>query len=478
MKEVPFIRFKLKTRLRLLFPKLRLVGLSVALASQDGLLDYQSLGFSHKERRITADPDTRYRVGSAGMSVTAVLLALLHDEGKLCLDTPVIRYLPEFRTKDEQTAQTLTPRDFLSHQSGFRDSEFLYGGRPIGLQETLAFFAEAEPFCPAREDYGVCLLGYALMGFLAERVSGMDFTALAKTRLFDPLEMRCTYYGLPKGPDAAVGYITLPDGTREVSAAEPLGLSAANGLVSTAADMARWLAFCLRGGAPLLNPDTMRSLQDPLRPVTRRTHLHKGIVVRSACGWRVEDYQGQILLTCAGGAEGFAAGLTIIPSRGLGLALLSNSSGAGRLAPLSYMLTDRLAGLDKTDWQSLFHHYWHVLMAPQRELRAEIRRRLQTPEPMPEPLSAYAGVYRHPSGVEAELLFDMDRPERLSLRLGGAVHGFEHITGSEFILNCTFAEQFGVKFKAKLLTGAQDAPICLHLWLDSAVAVPMVFTKV
>lgn len=475
MKHIPLMRLRIKTRLRLLFPRLRLVGLSMALADRDGLLDNQNLGFSHKEHRLTAGPDTQYSLGSAGMSVSAVLLALLHDEGMLHLDDPVIAHIPEFRVMDEQATRTLSIRDFLCHQSGFRDSEFMYGGRQIGQREILDFFAEAEPFCPPRTEYGFCMLGYALVGLVAERASGMDFATLAQTRLFEPLGMLRTGYGVPSGEDAATGYVTLPDGTRETHPAEPMGLNASCGLVSTAGDMAKWLAFCLRDGAPLLKDGTMQILQTPLLSVTRREHLHKAVSVRSACGWRVEDYQGWHLLTCAGGTEGFAASLAVIPSVGLGLVLLSNSSGAGRLAPLNYILTDRLMGLEKTDWLSVFRHYWHALMAPQRELRAEIRRRLQAPEPLPGRPDAYPGVYRHASGAEAELAFVSDT---YTLRLGGAVHRFEPVGGPDFVLTCAFAVQYGVKFNARMIPDKHGVPQQLQLWLDSAVANPMDFHRV
>lgn len=459
MKQSPFVRLWLKTRLRIMFPKLRLVGLSWALADREGLLDYQTLGYTNKDLRSNAMPDTLYRTGPAASSVTAALLALLRDEGRLSFDDPIIRHIPEFRMKDAQAAQTVTIRDVMGHQTGLRDSEFVRRGRNIGHDEVLRFFAETDSVCQPRQEYCSCLFGYALLGLVIERVSGERYAELARKRLFEPLGMRDSHFGAPEDADhSATGYVTLPDGTRPVNPDVPSGLRPACGLVSTPADLTAWLAFWLRGGQPLISTESMALLLAPIQPVSKRAHLDREVRVFSAGGWRTEAYRGHTLISCGGGGDGFSASLIFLPDRGLGLVLLSNSSGAGRLTPLNYMLSDRLLGLAKVDWFIQFRRYWNFVATPQRELRSALRERARMKEPLPGQPEDYAGLYRHPCGAELNLVY---QDGTLTAHIGGAAHRFDHISGQEFALTSAFPERYGVKY------AAQAEPGILRLWADT-----------
>ena len=445
MKPRSFVLLRLKARLKVMFPKLRLVGLSWALTSRDGLLDFQTLGYARKEDETAASPYTCYHTGLAAGSVTAALLALLRDEGRLSFDDPVICHIPEFAMKDGLAARTLTLCDVMSHQTGLRDSEFIRRGRGIGPDEILRFFAEADSVCPPRQEYGYCMFGYALLGLVIERAGGMAYAELARTRLFEPLGMTGVGFGAPGGSCAA-GYVTLPDGTRPVEPDVTPGLWPACGLVASPADLAVWLSFWLRKGKPLVSAESVSLLLRPVRPIQRRAHLHEEVRTFAAGGWRTEDYRGHTLLTCGGGFDGFSMCMACLPEQGLGWVLLSNSSGVGKLAPLNYLIADRLLGLDKVDWFRKFRHYRQLIAIPQRDLRARLRAQARNGEPMPGYPGAYTGLYRHPNG--AELSLDYENGGFVA-HIGGSSHRFEHISGCDFALISAFPEQYGIQYAAR-----------------------------
>ncbi|MCL2030390.1 MAG: beta-lactamase family protein [Oscillospiraceae bacterium] len=456
MKHRPFVRLRMKARLRVMFPKLRLVGLSWALACREGLLDFQTLGTARKETGAVASPYTVYHAGPAAASVTAALLALLRDEGRLSFDDPVSRHIPEFRLKDARAARTLTLRDVMGHQTGLRDSGFLCRGRAVGPAEILRFFAETDSVCPPRQRYGYCAFGYALLGLVIERVSGTAYAELARARLFEPLGMAGAGFGTPGGY-AAAGYVTLPDGTGSVTPDVPDGLWPACGLMAAPADLAAWLSFWLRKGKPLISAESISLLLQPVRGIPRRA-LREDVRVFSAGGWRAEDYRGHKVFTCGGAFDGFNVCLTFLPEQGLGWALLSNSGGAGRLTPLSYLFADRLLDLNRVEWLRVFRQYRQQVSLPQRELRAGLRERARDAQPLPGSPDAYAGLYRHPCGAELSLVYENGA---FTAHIGGAAHRFEPISGPDFALTSAFPERYGVLYAARLSAEA------VQLWLDA-----------
>jgi CubicO group peptidase (beta-lactamase class C family) len=288
---------------------------AVALLMRHGKVAYfRPFGQRDAETHQPMTPDTIFRIASMTKPVTSVAVLILVDEGKLRLTDPVSKYLPEFKTprvlvpgrsskrgdfRLVPAERGITVHDLLTHTSGLT---YRFFGRPhlaelyrkAGVSDGLAptegtiadevkRLAGLPLLCqPGRAwEYG---LSTDVLGRLVEVVSGKDLATFFRERIFEPLRMRDTYFFLPAGkrdrlaalyrpgPDrkiVRVGEEPVQAGALVYSAALPYRgprtyFSGGAGLVSTAADYARFLRMLQgggkAGGARLLKPETVRRM--------------------------------------------------------------------------------------------------------------------------------------------------------------------------------------------------------------------------
>lgn len=269
---------------------------AVALVIQDGRLVYSTaVGMRDREAGAAMTPDTIFRIASMTKPVTSVAVMMLRDEGKLALDDPLSKYLPEFANPQVMTVdgegrhrtvpgrREITIRDLLTHTSGLAygfgappplAERYAQLGITDGLVETQLTTAENArrlaqaplPNHPGEAwQYG---LSTDILGRVVEVVSGKALDEFFRERIFTPLGMKDTHFRLPqeKLPRLAALYRPGDDGMIErvgkgrqrhggvtYSATYPYSdigtyLSGGAGLVSTAADYARFLQMLLRDG--------------------------------------------------------------------------------------------------------------------------------------------------------------------------------------------------------------------------------------
>jgi CubicO group peptidase (beta-lactamase class C family) len=150
---------------------------------------------------------TPLSVASAAKWLTAATLMTYVDEGRLALDDPISRWLPEFEAWDPP----VTVRQLLQHTSGVRDQGCIWstGGDMADCVERLA--SGPKEFPPGRAfSYGNA--GYHVIGRLLEVLGGDDFATVVDARLTGPLGMAATTWpGAPNNPSPAAGVRTTVD---------------------------------------------------------------------------------------------------------------------------------------------------------------------------------------------------------------------------------------------------------------------------
>ena len=233
----------------------------VVLVAKDGRpLFEKAYGLRDAARELPAEIDTRFNLASAGKMFTAVAILQLVAAGKLTLDTPVIKVLPDYPNR--AFARAATVRMLLTHQAGAGDVDTLFGaGAALDaararLTSHAAMIAEfggrAPVHAPGKgQEYGN--FGHVILGRMVEVLSGLPFEAYLQQRVFAPAGMTrtafadCTAYP----PDAAVGTATVDGKTVSNCTTQPARGFAAGGSLSTARDM---LAFVTALNAGKLLP--------------------------------------------------------------------------------------------------------------------------------------------------------------------------------------------------------------------------------
>jgi CubicO group peptidase (beta-lactamase class C family) len=200
----------------------------VALIVRDGKIVYhKAFGYSDIEKKSSLKKDDIFRIASQSKAITSLAVMMLWEEGKFLLDEPVSNYIPEFKSPTvlktfnasdssfttEPAKSEVTIRQLLTHTSGIDYAA-------IGSQEFKAVYAKATVPSGIGNDKDVLgdkmkILGKLplkhqpgerwtyglnsdLLGYLVEVWSGMSFDQFLKTRIFDPLGMKDTYFYLPK----------------------------------------------------------------------------------------------------------------------------------------------------------------------------------------------------------------------------------------------------------------------------------------
>ncbi len=297
----------------------RIPGASIALA-RDGKI---VLSKGYGKALLGGDgvePRTVFRIGSITKQFTGAAVLLLRDDGKLALDDPLSKFLPDYPRGGE-----ITVRHLLHHTSGIRSFTDLKEYRAAMAEDRTAdqmialFRGQPMGFEPG-EKFAYNNSGYFLLGVIIEKASGSTLGDFLKARVFDPLEMKSTRVDGPKVEAAhrAAGYKRANQEWRE---ADPISMTqpgAAGAMISTAEDLLRW-DLALHGGKVL----GRESLEEMLSP----GRLKDGKSTGYGCGIFVRGEGDQRTIEHGGGINGFVSYLGRAPARGPTVAVLVNREG-------------------------------------------------------------------------------------------------------------------------------------------------------
>ena len=304
-------------------------GMALAVIAGGRVVMLRGFGVADVETGRQATEETRFAVGSTTKAMTATLVAMLADEGKLGFDDLVSERVPGFRFADDDLNARATIRDLLSHRSGLAAMEPLWYGLDTTRNEILAAASRAEPLHPLREQFVYCNVGYLAAGVAAARAAETDWDTLIAERLFGPLGMvtaNSTYAAAQADPEMAVGYAW--DAEKGELVRQPMrnvdGVGPAGSVNASALDMSRWVLFQLGRG----EIDGVRLLSEERHAETWHKHMEMSPGIGYGLGWMLREWEGVPVVEHAGGIDGFTAQVSMIPTRNAGYVLLMNLFGS------------------------------------------------------------------------------------------------------------------------------------------------------
>lgn len=280
--------------------------------------------------------ETVFRIGSITKVFTGMALLALRDEGRIGLDDPVTRYVPELEgaVYPTEDSPVITLRNLVTHTSGLPRLGALHYADAHGVTEGELVAAARQAvleFAPGT-DARYSNLAMALGGLVVSRASGEPLRDFISRRILAPLGMRQTFWD-----EAAVPADRLAEGHAKVSGRyAPAGphwrLGAAEGmggLYSSVADLARFASYEMTAWPA-------RSDRDPgpiRRSSLRESQLTAGLARPGKQGFGVNwivlnDASLGYLVTHNGGTEGYSACVVLGPTRGIGVILLASATDA------------------------------------------------------------------------------------------------------------------------------------------------------
>jgi len=312
--------------------KRNLPGLSAGVVHDQQLIWSKGYGFADIERQLEADPESIYEAGSITKMFNATMLMQLRDAGKLSLDDPIEKYLPNTAMRSRfPDPRPPTFRQVVAHVAGIPmdygfDVSVPGEWRQFPAATVLSDLENMHYAQPAYARIHYSNLGIYIMGQALQRVAAQPYTDYVESHIFEPLGMTATGWKLTDDMAArlAIGYGPKAEGKPRARApsfvAGDFG-TPAGGVKSSVVDMAKFLSFQFRegqaGGAQILGSTTLREMRAPvfLREDWRGAY---GI------GWELSRVAGHTVAGHGGGGLGYVAEIKFIPDLKLGFILFIN----------------------------------------------------------------------------------------------------------------------------------------------------------
>lgn len=314
-------------------------GCAAAVSLKGEVVFEKAFGLAELEHNVPNTPQTIFESGSVAKQFTAAALVLLQQDGKLSIDDPVRKYIPEL----PDYGSPLTIRHLLNHTSGLRDWGAVMSLTGAGrgervINQDLAFdvitHQRALDFKPGAE-YSYSNSGYNLAAIIVERVSKLKFPAFVAERLFKPLDMknsswRDDYQRVV--PGRAQAYSRQGNGPWRLEMPF-MNVYGNGGMLTTVSDWMKWNAMLDSQtlGAPLVNALETRGV------------LNDGRRIAYALGLTVNSDKGFTEVSHGGATAGYQTFLTRYPDKKVSIGVMCNGTSPSA-SGISESITSEIFG--------------------------------------------------------------------------------------------------------------------------------------
>jgi CubicO group peptidase (beta-lactamase class C family) len=320
----------------------------------DGVAHLGSYGVRDLASKSPITPDTAFRIASMTKSFTALAVLKLRDDGRLSLDDPVSRWIEAFARMERPTRDTppLTIRQLLSHSAGFPEDN-PWGDQQLSATDSMMdeWLAKGIPFStPPGTRYEYSNYAFGLLGRVVSQAAGVPYEQYVQTEILSKLHMTGSTFRFEDVPVArrALGYRLKPDGTYAEEPPLPHGVfGAMGGLLTTATDLGKYVAFHLSAWPPRDDEDagpvrrgSLREMAHRWTPSNLTARVANDTLQASETGYgfglRVtSDCRFEHIVAHGGGLPGFGSYMAWLPEYGVGMFAMATLTYSGPAEPMS-----------------------------------------------------------------------------------------------------------------------------------------------
>ena len=320
----------------------------------DGELAHSgTTGYRDLAAKAPVDLNTAFRIASMTKSFTAMAILKLRDEGRLSLDDPAEKYVPELKRLIYPTTDSprITVRHLLSHAGGFPEDN-PWGDRQLAdTDERLsAMIRGGIPFSTSPGTaYEYSNYGFAILGRIVSNVSGQAYERYIQANILAPLKMTSTTLEPAQVPQAAFahGYRWEDAQWKEEPVLPHGAFGSMGGMITTVPDLARYVSAYLDAWPPHDGAETapirrssLREMQQVWRPAPASVGRNAAGVVHLnaggyAYGLRVsQTCDFRLVVAHSGGLPGYGSQMRWLPEYGVGIIAFGNLRYTGWQAPI------------------------------------------------------------------------------------------------------------------------------------------------
>jgi CubicO group peptidase (beta-lactamase class C family) len=362
----------------------------------DGELVYKGAGgYANLEEKIPATTGSFFRIASMSKSFTSLAILHLRDQGKLQLDDPVEDYITAMKGQAlTEDAPKITIRHLMSHSAGFPEDN-PWGDRQLSDTEkdleTLIAGGLSFSNTPGVQ-YEYSNLGFAMLGYIIHKASGMYYSDYIKKYILQPLGMQGTTYEYAEVPkrDLAVGYRYIYESWRKEIPLHDGIYGSMGGMITSVDQFGKYVAMHV-GAWPVRNEmetypvkrSSIREMHDPARfiglfpsyPLPNGKRITMTSSYTYGLNW-MRDTRGNVSIGHSGGLPGFGSNWAFLPEYGIGVIFFGNVTYAPT-KPINVQVIDTLITLAKLTPRPV--GVSPILAKRQKELLATIEKWEQPP---------------------------------------------------------------------------------------------------
>lgn len=320
-----------------------IVGGSLWFLRGDSVLAREFHGAADLATGRKVDANTIFHWASITKTFTAIAIMQLRDRGRLSLDDPIVKYVPELMAVNNPhgSMEAITIRHLMSHSAGFRNPTWPWGGsqpwhpyEPTKWSQLVAMLPYTQILFPPGSKYSYSNPGIIFLGRVIEKLSGDDFEVYIDKNIFRPLGMSRSYFDLTPYhllADRSNNY-EVKDGTPQPNGLDfDTGITTSNGgLNAPLTDMAKYVAFLLgkgpgaTGPVPMLKRSSLEEMWRPVLPASDAEAMGDSV----ALSFFVKHAAGTTLIGHTGSQRGFRAFFYLHPETGTAVVAAFNTAAA------------------------------------------------------------------------------------------------------------------------------------------------------
>ncbi len=455
----------------------QVVGLSIAIVKDSQIVYAKGFGHRDLDKKLPADENTLFAIGSSSKAFTATGVAKLAEDGKIALDKPLAEYLPDFQLHDDYATKKMTARDLLCHRSGLPRHDFVWYGSDKSRKELFQALRHLEPNVSFRERWQYQNLMFMTAGYLIEEVSGQSWEDFTQAHLFDPLKMKTANfsvdemqktdnYSFPYNYDWEKDKVSKMD-FRNIDAIGPAG-----SINASAKEMGNWVIMQLNEGRfegkEVIGAAQLQETHRPQMIVPGAPN--KEVFYRLyGLGWFITSYRGHTRIEHGGNIDGFSANVAFYPDDNLGIVVLTNQNGSAINGIIRNDIADKMLELETIDWNKrILEDVQKGREAASKAKEQEDLARKMDTSPSHK-LEAYAGAYAHPGYGSMKVLF---RKDSLFLETPLGELPLTHYHFDVFEMDV-----FGNKMKLRFDYDAQGEIVSLDMPIEPSLDHPIEFKR-
>ncbi len=306
---------------------------SIVLVADDRILWAKGMGWADPDKKIPARLETVYRIGSVSKLFTDIGIMQMVERGRIDLDAPVGKYIPEFRPRNE-FGKAITLRQLMSHRSGLvrepPTGHYFDPTNPTLARTVASLNRTSLVYAPeTRTKYSNAAI--ATVGYTLEKMNREPFARYLKRMVLEPFGLMHSSFE----PTAEIrqhlakAYMWTVDGRVFEAPRFELGMSPAGSMYATITDLGFFLSALFAKGRGVIKPATLDQMLTPqFAPAGQKTGY--GI------GFRISDFEGRRLIGHGGAIYGFATTLAALIDDGIGVAVVATKDSVNSV-------TDRIA---------------------------------------------------------------------------------------------------------------------------------------